>query len=203
MIVLDDKQKLIVSRLEVSNPLSSRMIKEYDFNNMRKEFKDLLDLMQENYFNQVCYQEFLKYEITEDLVFVTVDDPKYNVLTVDGYGRYIKSDGTFRVYSKEFYKMHINLCKGLLYRVRDSFNNLDEVERFIIKNFEFIMPSPYTDEALMATLSIHKDKYYDSKKSAYIKMGLQLNLDLEKRSDQEMKNLLTQGISQNIVTFMD
>ena len=83
MIVLDDKQKLIVSRLEVSNPLPSRMIKEYDFNNMRKEFKDLLDLMQENYFNQVCYQEFLKYKITEDLVFVTVEDPKYGVLTID------------------------------------------------------------------------------------------------------------------------
>ena len=34
--------------------------------------------------------------------------------------------------------------------------------------------------------------------SEMIQMGLQLNLDLDKRSDQEMKNLLNQGISNNI-----
>lgn len=77
--------------------------------------------------------------------------------------------------------MHINIFEGLLYRVRDSFNNLDEIERFIIKNFEFMMQSPYTNEALMDILLIQKDKHYNFKKRAYIKMVLQLNLDLEKK----------------------
>lgn len=48
MIVLDENRKLIINKLEVSNSLSSSIIKKYNFNNMRKEFHDILDLMQEN-----------------------------------------------------------------------------------------------------------------------------------------------------------
>lgn len=49
---------------------------------------------------------------------------------------------------------------------------------------------------------LHKDKYYDSKKSAYIKLGLQLNLDFDNRINDEMKEYLLNYISNNcIVTW--
>lgn len=202
MIVLDENGKLIINKLEVSNSLSSSIIKKYNFNNMRKEFHDILDLMQENYFNHVCYQEFLKYNIDEELNFIVIEDPNYTVESVDKYGRNLKQDSVFRIFSKEMYKQEIILCENLLYRVRDSYNNLDEVEKFIIKNFEFMNQSKYTDETLMDELLLYKDKYYDLKKSAYIKMGLQLNLDNEKRTDDELREYFINYLSKYaLVTF--
>ena len=202
MIVLDENRKLIINKLEVSNSLSSSIIKKYNFNNMRKEFHDILDLMQENYFNHVCYQEFLKYNIDEELNFIVIEDPNYTVEYVDKYGRNLKQDSVFRIFSKEMYKQEIILCENLLYRVRDSYNNLDEVEKFIIKNFEFMNQSKYTDETLMDELLLYKDKYYDLKKSAYIKMGLQLNLDNEKRTDDELREYFINFLSKYaLVTF--
>lgn len=202
MIVLDENGKLIINKLEVSNSLSSSIIKKYNFNNMRKEFHDILDLMQENYFNHVCYQEFLKYNIDEELNFIVIEDPNYMVESVDKYGRNLKQDSVFRIFSKEMYKQEIILCENLLYRVRDSYNNLDEVEKFIIKNFEFMNQSKYTDETLMDELLLYKDKYYDLKKSAYIKMGLQLNLDNEKRTDDELREYFINYLSKYaLVTF--
>lgn len=169
---------------------------------MRKEFHDILDLMQENYFNHVCYQEFLKYNIDEELNFIVIEDPNYTVESVDKYGRNLKQDSVFRIFSKEMYKQEIILCENLLYRVRDSYNNLDEVEKFIIKNFEFMNQSKYTDETLMDELLLYKDKYYDLKKSAYIKMGLQLNLDNEKRTDDELREYFINFLSKYaLVTF--
>lgn len=202
MIVLDENGKLIINKLEVSNSLSSSIIKKYNFNNMRKEFHDILDLMQENYFNHVCYQEFLKYNIDEELNFIVIEDPNYTVESVDKYGRNLKQDSVFRIFSKEMYKQEIILCENLLYRVRDSYNNLDELEKFIIKNFEFMNQSKYTDETLMDELLLYKDKYYDLKKSAYIKMGLQLNLDNEKRTDDELREYFINYLSKYaLVTF--
>lgn len=202
MIVLDENRKLIINKLEVSNSLSSSIIKKYNFNNMRKEFHDILDLMQENYFNHVCYQEFLKYNIDEELNFIVIEDPNYMVESVDKYGRNLKQDSVFRIFSKEMYKQEIILCENLLYRVRDSYNNLDELEKFIIKNFEFMNQSKYTDETLMDELLLYKDKYYDLKKSAYIKMGLQLNLDNEKRTDDELREYFINYLSKYaLVTF--
>ena len=202
MIALDENGKLIINKLEVSNSLSSSIIKKYNFNNMRKEFHDILDLMQENYFNHVCYQEFLKYNIDEELNFIVIEDPNYTVESVDKYGRNLKQDSVFRIFSKEMYKQEIILCENLLYRVRDSYNNLDELEKFIIKNFEFMNQSKYTDETLMDELLLYKDKYYDLKKSAYIKMGLQLNLDNEKRTDDELREYFINYLSKYaLVTF--
>lgn len=202
MIVLDENGKLIINKLEVSNSLSSSIIKKYNFNNMRKEFHDILDLMQENYFNHVFYQEFLKYNIDEELNFIVIEDPNYTVESVDKYGRNLKQDSVFRIFSKEMYNQEIILCENLLYRVRDSYNNLDELEKFIIKNFEFMNQSKYIDETLMDELLLYKDKYYDLKKSAYIKMGLQLNLDNEKRTDDELREYFINYLSKYaLVTF--
>lgn len=202
MIVLNENGKLIINKLEVSNSLSSSIIKKYNFNNMRKEFHDILDLKQEIYFNHVCYQEFLKYNIDEELNFIVIEDPNYTVESVDKYRRNLKQDSVFRIFSKEMYKQEIILCENLLYRVRDSYNNLDELEKFIIKNFEFMNQSKYTDETLMDELLLYKDKCYDLKKSAYIKMDLQLNLDNEKRTDDELKEYFINYLSKYaLVTF--
>lgn len=62
--------------------------------------------------------------------------------------------------------------------------------------------SKYTDETLMDELLLYKDKYYDLKKSAYIKMGLQLNLDNEKRTDDELREYFINYLSKYaLVTF--
>lgn len=203
MVVLDENGKLEVSKLEITNPLPSSMIKKYNFNNMRKEFHELVDLMQENYYMHICYQEFLKYSIDEELNFVVLEDPMYKSETVDKWGRKLKVDSTFVIYSKDEYREEAALCENLLYRVRDSYNNLDEVEKFIIKNFEFMVASQYTDEVLMDELMLYKDKYYDSKKSAYIKLGLQLNLDYENRKDEEIKDYLLNYVSKNCIVTLE
>ncbi|HPF82590.1 MAG TPA: hypothetical protein PLV83_00245 [Bacilli bacterium] len=203
MIVLDEKGKLQVNKLEITKTLSSSMIKKYDFNYLRKEFRNLLDLMQENYFNHICYQKFLKYSIDEELNIIFLEDPNYKIESFDKWGRNLDYDVAFKVYSKKMYEKEISLCENLLYRIRDSFKNLDEVEKFILKNFEFMNPSEYTDEVLMDELMLYKDKYYESKKSAYIKMGLQLNLDNEKRTDDELKSYFINYISKNQIITLE
>lgn len=56
-----------------------------------------------------------------------------------------------------------------------SFDRLNEVEKFIIKSLEFDKVIS-TDEELMDRLMKYKNRYYLCKKSAYIKMVLQLNI---------------------------
>lgn len=54
----------------------------------------------------------------------------------------------------------------------------------------------------MDELLPYKDKYYDLKKSTYIKMGLQLNLDNEKRTDDELREYFINYLSKYaLVTF--
>ena len=86
-------------------------------------------------------------------------------------------------------------------RMRDSFYNLDEIEKFVMKNYEFDKPKPLTDEVVIMETGIHKDKYYISKKSAYIKMALQLGLMDEIKMDSILVSELKKYISQNIVTI--
>lgn len=203
MIILDENGKLIINKLQISNTLSSNMIKKYNFNRMRKEFHHLLDLIQENYYYHICYQEFLKFNIDEKLNFIVLEDPNYKIETIDKWGRMLNEDSSFKIYNIDLYRKEIVLCENLLYRIRDSYNNLDEVEKFIIKNFEFMNPALFTDEALMDELMIYKDKYYDSKKSAYIKLGLQLNLDIENRTDDELKSFFIEYISNNQITTLE
>ena len=89
----------------------------------------------------------------------------------------------------------------LLKRVKDAFDNLDEFERFIIKNFEYDNPREYVDESLYYEMHIHKDKYYVSKKSAYIKMAIQLGLMVDTQIDSLIINELKRQIGKNIVTI--
>ena len=76
-------------------------------------------------------------------------------------------------------------------RVKSSYDKLNEVEKFIIKSLEFDNP-PETDEELMDRLMTYKNGYYQSKKSAYIKMSIQLNIsNVKKRESNDIiKNIL-------------
>ena len=89
------------------------------------------------------------------------------------------------------YDKSIEMCMILLKKVKASYDKLNEVEKFIIKSLEFDNP-PGTDEELMDRLMTYKNGYYLSKKSAYIKMAIQLNIkNVKKReSDDFIKNML-------------
>ena len=78
--------------------------------------------------------------------------------------------------SAEDYEQYVELCKQLLLKVKQSWKQLNEVERFIIKSLEFDNPS-YTDEQLQDQLMYCNKKYYQYKKSGFIKLGTQLQID--------------------------
>ena len=146
-------------------------------------------------------QEYLKYTITEDLEFVIVEDSSLKIKNINENNLKLGSEISFKRFTKKDYKKSIDLCEHLLMRVRDSFYNLDEIEKYIIKNFEYDKPKPLTDEIIIFETKIHKDKYYRSKKSAYIKMALQLGLMDEIKMDTILVSELKKYISKNIITI--
>ena len=68
--------------------------------------------------------------------------------------------------------------------------NLHRMERFIFYNNEISDEKEYTDESLCFESGIHKDKYYGIKKSAYIKMAIQLGLTVE----EEMSKIMADNL---------
>ena len=201
MIKKDEKGKLEVSLLEIQRPLPVNIIEEYNHKNAIKEIHNIFNQLMDNYFYQVAYQEFLKYTINEDLEFIIVEDPTLHVKTVNSNNVVLKNDISFKRFNKYDYRKSIDLCEILLKRVKDAFDNLDEFERFIIKNFEYDNHREYVDESLYYEMHIHKDKYYVSKKSAYIKMAIQLGLMVDTQIDSLIINELKRQIGKNIVTI--
>ena len=86
--------------------------------------------------------------------------------------------------NREQYDSSIEMCMILLKRVKMSYDHLNEVEKFIIKSLEFDEP-PLTDEELIDRLMTYKNGYYLSKKSAFIKLGLQLDIQNVKKMNPE------------------
>ena len=201
MIKKDEKGKLNITLLEVQRPLSEEIINEYDHKVIMKEIHDLFIQLEDNYFDHAIYQEYLKYTITEDLEFIIVEDPSLRIKNINENNLKLGSQISFKRFTKKDYKRSINLCEHLLMRMRDSFYNLDEIEKFVMKNYEFDKPKPLTDEVVIMETGIHKDKYYISKKSAYIKMALQLGLMDEIKMDSILVSELKKYISHNIVTI--
>jgi hypothetical protein len=145
----------------------------------------------------------LKYSIDENLEFNIIEDPRLTVKTFNSYEQEIKNDLSFKSFTRKDYRNSVVLCEALLSRVKDAFDNLDEAEKFIIKNFEYDKPKEYVDEALYDEMCIHKDKYYLSKKSAYIKMALQLGMMEELHIESQLLTEFKKYISKNIVTISD
>ena len=133
----------------------------------------------------------LKYEVTEDLEFkIFVDDnvsdysASYNLennIFCESY-----EDTSILSMNRSVYDSSIELCIILLTRVKRSYDKLNEVEKFIIKSLEFD-EFKLSDEELIERLMTYKNFYYLCKKSEFIKMGLQLNINELKKSNDDEK----------------
>ena len=128
MIARDEEGKLDITLLEVQRPLSEAIIKEYDHKEVMKDIHNIFVQLQDNFFEQAVYQEYLKYTITEDLEFVIVEDPSLKIKNINENNLKLGSEISFKKFTKKDYKKSIDLCEHLLMRVRDSFYNLDEIE---------------------------------------------------------------------------
>lgn len=201
MVQLNKDNKTDVSLLEIQRPLSCELIKDYNHKEAMKDIHDIFLQLEDNYFYQVAYQEFLKYSIDENLEFKIVEDPNLVLKSFNSYEQELKNDMSFKMFTKKDYRNSVLLCEALLTRVKDAFENLDEAEKFIIKNFEYDKPKEYVDESLYDEMCIHKDKYYQSKKSAYIKMALQLGMMEDMHIDSQLVTEFKKIIDSNIITI--
>ena len=59
----------------------------------------------------------------------------------------------------------------------------------------------FPTESLYDEMCIHKDKYYQSKKSAYIKMALQLGMMEDMHIDSQLVTEFKKIIDSNIITI--
>jgi len=189
MIKLVDN-KLQADLLDCSKVLNSETIKNYNYIEFKNDFELIVDILSTNMLVHSLYQEILKYEVTEDLKFkIFVDEGvnDYSLAYDLKTGKYYESvvDNSILSIDRAVYDSSVELCIILLRRVKRSFDNLSEVEKFIIKSLEFD-EIKLTDEDLIERLLTHKNGYYTYKKSAFIKMGLQLNIrDLKQSKEKE------------------
>ena len=189
MIKLVDN-KLQADLLDCSKVLNSETIKNYNYIEFKNDFELIVDILSTNMLVHSLYQEILKYEVTEDLEFkIFVDEGvnDYSLAYDLKTGKYYESvvDNSILSIDRAVYDSSVELCIILLRRVKRSFDNLSEVEKFIIKSLEFD-EIKLTDEDLIERLLTHKNGYYTFKKSAFIKMGLQLNIrDLKQSKEKE------------------
>ena len=123
------------------------------------------------------YRNLLDYEISDDLEFKTYVNSAVRDYTYDVKADHLSTtDTAIFTLDKTHYEQYVELCKQLLVKVKQSWKQLNEVERFIIKCLEFDNPSS-TDEQLQEQLMYCNKKYYQYKKSGFIKLGTQLQID--------------------------
>lgn len=175
MIKYDEKGKLQVHLLSAKRILLDRIIKEYDHKRVMKDMKNIMETLIDNYFYQVAFQEFLKYEIDENLEMVIVEDPNFKCRVIKD--NYEADDTSFKYFKKSNYRKSVDLCELLLRRVKDFYNKLEEMERFIFYNNEMADEKEYTDETLCFDSGIHKDKYCGIKKRCLHKNGYSIRIN--------------------------
>lgn len=195
MIKVEDG-KLQAELLDNRGTLSNKIIEQYDYIELKNDFAEIVDILSTNMLVHAMYEEALKYEITEDLEFKIFIDENVKDYTLSydlatDYSYISTTNTSVITLDRKAYDKSIELCTNLLKKVKASYDKLNEVEKFIIKSLEFDNP-PETDEELMDRLMTYKNGYYLSKKSAYIKMAIQLNIKNVKKmeSDDFLKNML-------------
>ena len=195
MIKVEDG-KLQAELLDNRGTLSDKIIQQYDYIELKNDFAEIVDILSTNMLVHAMYEEALKYEITEDLEFKIFIDENVKDYTLSydlatDYSYISTTNTSVITLDRKAYDKSIELCTNLLKKVKASYDKLNEVEKFIIKSLEFDNP-PETDEELMDRLMTYKNGYYLSKKSAYIKMAIQLNIKNVKKmeSDDFLKNML-------------
>ena len=205
MIKLNDG-KLQAELLDNKGTLPEKIINQYNYIEMKNDFEEVVDILATNKLVHALYQEKLKYEVSEDLDFKIFIDSNikdymitYNLATAYAY----ESDKDTAVLSlnREQYDSSIEMCMILLKRVKMSYEHLNEVEKFIIKSLEFDEP-PLTDEELIDRLMTYKNGYYLSKKSAFIKLALQLDIqNVKKMSPEDLLKKMIAEKCAKIVTI--
>lgn len=196
MIQLKDG-KLRPELLDKNGTLSEGIISQYDYIELKNNFEEIVDILETNKLVHALYQEYLNYEIGEDLEFKIVANNIPNLTMTNETREYpaIVSDTDTNVITldRKAYDTSLAMCAVLLKRVKMSYDKLNEVEKFIIKSLEFDNPKS-TDEDLMDRLMTYKNGYYLCKKSAFIKMSLQLNIKMIKKreNDDYLKQLIAE-----------
>ena len=188
MIKVEDG-KLQAELLDNKGTLPEKIINQYNYIEMKNNFEEVVDILATNKLVHALYQEKLKYEVSEDLEFKIFIDSNikdymitYNL--ANSYSYESDKDTAVLSLNREQYDSSIEMCMILLKRVKMSYDHLNEVEKFIIKSLEFDEP-PLTDEELIDRLMTYKNGYYLSKKSAFIKLALQLDIQNVKKCNPE------------------
>ena len=177
MVKYNDNGELVVGLLDDTRVLSKSIIERYDYKDIKENFDYLVEILEMNKMYHSMYRDLLEYEITDDLEFKTFVNPSVIDLTYDSKTDHLSTtDTSVFTLDKSHYEQYIELCKQLLIKVKQSWKQLNEVERFIIKSLEFDKPSS-TDEVLQEQLMYCNKKYYQFKKSGFIKLGTQLQID--------------------------
>ncbi len=173
--------EIIVGMLDDTKVLSKKMIEKYNYKKIKEDFDDLVELLEMNKLFHSVYKERLQYEVTDDLEFKIFIDPNLHSYTAICNEEYLsESDTAILTMNKTTYEMFYELCEVLLIKIHLAWKHLNEVEKFIIKSLEFDNP-PSTDEELQDILLYCNKKYYQYKKSGFIKLGTQLQLEDAKR----------------------
>ena len=173
--------EIIVGMLDDTKVLSKKMIEKYNYKKIKEDFDDLVELLEMNKLFHSVYKERLQYEVTDDLEFKIFIDPNLHSYTAICNEEYLsESDTAVLTMNKTTYEMFYELCEALLIKIHLAWKHLNEVERFIIKSLEFDNP-PSADEELQDILLYCNKKYYQYKKSGFIKLGTQLQLEDAKR----------------------
>ena len=188
MIKVEDG-KLQAELLDNKGTLPEKIINQYNYIEMKKNFEEVVDILATNKLVHALYQEKLKYEVSKNLEFKIFIDSNikdymitYNL--ANSYSYESDKDTAVLSLNREQYDSSIEMCMILLKRVKMSYDHLNEVEKFIIKSLEFDEP-PLTDEELIDRLMTYKNGYYLSKKSAFIKLALQLDIQNVKKMNPE------------------
>lgn len=177
MVKYDENGDIVVGLLDDTRVLSKKIIERYDYKDIKQNFDYLVEILEMNKMYHSMYRSLLGYEITDDLEFKTNVNPATRDYTYDVKAEHLSTtDTAIFTLDKTHYEQYIELCKHLLIKVKQSWKQLNEVERFIIKSLEFDNPSS-TDEQLQDQLMYCNKKYYQYKKSGFIKLGTQLQID--------------------------
>ena len=185
MVKYDKEGKIIIGELDDTKVLSKEMIESYDYKTIKKYFDEIVELLEMNKLFHSVYKERLKYEVTDELEFKIFVNPSLHYYTfASGEKHASESDTAIITMHKTIYEQFYELCELLLIKVQKAWNHLNEVEKFIIKSLEFDEP-PSTDEDLQDDLKFCNKRYYQYKKSGFIKMGTQLQLEEAKQNDKK------------------
>lgn len=197
MVKYDENGNIVVGLLNDTRVLSKTIIERYNYKDIKENFDYLVEILEMNKMYHSMYRNLLDYEITDDLEFKTYINYSDKEYTYDVRAEYVSTtDTSVFTLDKTQYEQYIELCKILLLKVKQSWKQLNEVERFIIKSLEFDNPSS-TDEQLQDQLMYCNKKYYQYKKSGFIKLGTQLQID------KALKKMNSTNFEESKITIED